>query len=68
MLELFALEAGANILVGIVTRIVAVLNRPAGHSDDIDTKTLETANGEPMGSDGSVEASIPSPRASRVVD
>jgi hypothetical protein len=32
MLELFALEAGTNILVGIVNRFVALLNRLAGHS------------------------------------
>lgn len=68
MLELFALEAGTNILVGIVTRFVALLNRRDGHSDDIDTKTLETTNSELMGVRRLGEASIPSPRALRAGD
>ena len=56
MLELFALEAGTNILVGIVTRFVALLTRLAGHSDDIDTKTLPEPSSEPMGGANNVQA------------
>lgn len=56
MLELFALEVGANILVGIVTRIVAVLNRLGAHSDDIDTTSLPEPSSEPMGGANNVQA------------
>ena len=56
MLELFALEAGTNILVGIVNRFVALLNRLAGHSDDIDIKTLPEPSSEPMGGASNVQA------------
>jgi hypothetical protein len=49
MLELFAIEQTTNIAFGIATRIVALLNRLGGHSDDIDVATPQTPSQELMG-------------------
>jgi hypothetical protein len=49
MLELFAIETGANIAIGIATRIVALLNHFGGHSDRIDNTTPQTPSQELMG-------------------
>jgi hypothetical protein len=49
MLELFAIEQTTNIAIGVVTRIVALLNRLGGHSDRIDNTTPQTPSQEPMG-------------------
>lgn len=56
MLELFAIETGTNILVGIVTHIMAALNRLGGQSGDIDDTTPQQANGERMGGANNVQA------------
>ena len=49
MLELFAIEQTTNVLANIITRIVALLNWFAGHSDRIDVRTQQTTNSERMG-------------------
>lgn len=56
MLELFAIEQTTNIAIGIATRIVALLNRLGGHSDDIDVATPQTLSQEPMGGSQDVPA------------
>jgi hypothetical protein len=56
MLELFAIETGTNITIGIVTRIVALLKRLGGYSDDIDVATPQTLSQEPMGGSQDVPA------------
>ena len=49
MLEQFAIETGTNLLIGILTRIVAALKRFGGHNADIDSTTQETPSQELMG-------------------
>jgi hypothetical protein len=56
MLELFAIETGTNIAIGIVRSLYAALNRFAGHSADIDVATQETPSQEPMGGGQNVQA------------
>lgn len=56
MLETFIYTTSQNILVGILTRIVAALKRFGGHSDDIDATTQETPSSERRGGGQNVQA------------
>ena len=49
MLETFIYTTSQNILVGILTRIMAALKRFGGHSDGSGDRTQETLSQEPMG-------------------
>lgn len=56
MLELFIYSTTQNLLVGIVTLIVAALKRFGGHSAGIDTATPQTPSSERRGGGQNVPA------------
>ena len=56
MLEQFALQTSQDILTSLIRSLYAAFNRLAGHSADIDTKTLPEPSSEPMGGANNVQA------------
>lgn len=56
MLELFAIETGTNILLGIVKQLYAALKRFGAHSDDSNDTTQETPSSERRGGANNVQA------------